>query len=153
MIVIKRMKKGDVKDVARLIGMTFEKFNSGDATKKGLAFYLSHHSAGKAEEELWKSYNNRVSLVALDGNKIIGMIKGSGGHMGNLFVSGKYHGKGVGKKLVGDFEKKAKGLGIEKIKIRASIYAIPFYSACGYKKSTGIRKIHGIKIQPMLKVL
>ena len=33
------------------------------------------------------------------------------------------------------------------------MYAVPFYQKIGYKKTTGIRNLHGLKVQPMKKVL
>ncbi len=43
--------------------------------------------------------------------------------------------KGIGKKLVKHFEKEAIKLGAKEIKIRASLYATPFYQKIGYKKN------------------
>ena len=151
--MIRKMIKGDVREVAQLVSKTFKKFNCGELTKKELDFFLSHHSENKSDADLWKSYGSKISLVALDKKSIVGMIRGSEEYIRNLFVLGNYHGRGIGRKLVDKFEKQVKKRDGKKIKIRASIYAIPFYSACGYKKSTGIRTIHGIKVQPMVKEL
>jgi hypothetical protein len=43
------------------------------------------------------------------------------------------------------------GDGSDEIQIRASLYASAFYQKQGYKKTTGIRSFHGLKIQPMKK--
>jgi hypothetical protein len=37
--------------------------------------------------------------------------------------------------------------------LRSSLYATPFYESVGYKKTTGIRHFHGLRIQPMKKIL
>jgi hypothetical protein len=37
--------------------------------------------------------------------------------------------------------------------LRGSLYATPFYQSMGYRKTTGVRKLHGLKIQPMRKEL
>ncbi len=50
------------------------------------------------------------------------------------------------------FEKEAKK-NSSYIKTRASLFAVPFYRKMGYKKTTGIRKFKGLKIQPMKKIL
>ena len=98
-------------------------------------------------------YNSEISFVAIENKKVIGVIRGNRGCIFNLFVDGVFHGKGIGKILVNVFERKAKDLGASEIKIRASLYAVPFYSSRGYKKTTGIKKMHEIKMQPMRKFL
>ena len=55
--------------------------------------------------------------------------------------------------LVKKFERNAQKYGSKKIKIRASLFAVPFYKKMGYKKTTGIRNFKGLKIQPMKKIL
>jgi hypothetical protein len=39
------------------------------------------------------------------------------------------------------------------IRIRSSLYAVPFYRKLGYKKSTGVRGFKGLKMQPIIKKL
>jgi hypothetical protein len=44
------------------------------------------------------------------------------------------------------------------VKLLATLYAVPFYLAMGYRKSTGVRCIHsfegqGLPSQPMKKIL
>jgi hypothetical protein len=46
-----------------------------------------------------------------------------------------------------------KDLGVGHYKITASLYAVPFYSKMGCKKTTGIRSFHGLKVQPMKKYI
>ena len=51
------------------------------------------------------------------------------------------------------YERKATTLGSKVIKLNASMYAVPFYKKIGYQKSTGIRNLFGLKVQPMKKYL
>lgn len=44
------------------------------------------------------------------------------------------------------------------VRVAATLYAIPFYAALGYRKTTGIRngwsfEGHGLRYQPMKKIL
>ena len=76
----------------------------------------------------------------------------------SLFVSGKYHHLGIGRKLVERFEKEYIDRGVTVFKLLATLYAVPFYLAMGYRKSTGVRSIYsfdgaGLPSQPMKKVL
>ena len=70
----------------------------------------------------------------------------------NLYVKGIEHRKGIGTILLNQFEKLAKIKGEKIIKIRSSLYAIPFYRKRGYKKTTGIRCFHRLRFQPMAKL-
>lgn len=81
------------------------------------------------------------------------MIRGRKGRIINLFVVGKHHQKGIGKLLVNRFELESRKQGSKEIKVRASLYAVPFYQKMGYKKTTGIRNFRGLKVWPMRKEL
>ena len=65
----------------------------------------------------------------------------------------KFQKKGVGIKLIQQYEKECKKLGHREIVLRSQLYAVPFYHACGYKKTTGIRNKDGLLVQPMKKQL
>ena len=71
----------------------------------------------------------------------------------NLFVHQNFHNQGIGKKLIRRYERECKNKGYQKIVLRSQIYAVPFYKACGFKKTTGIRIKFGLIIQPMKKLL
>ncbi len=81
------------------------------------------------------------------------MIRGNPGKIINLYVSGSYHKRGIGRKLVNKFESIAKKEGAKEIKIKASLYAVPFYEKMGYRKTTGVRNFKGIKAWPMKKIM
>jgi GNAT superfamily N-acetyltransferase len=112
----------------------------------------------KSDKELLEALygrpeNTTIFYVAEENNKIVGFIKGRKDKIANLFVDGKQHKRGIGKKLVNIFEKQAKRLGSKQINIRASLYAAPFYEKMMYMKTTGIRNFMGLKIYPMKKKL
>ena len=99
------------------------------------------------------AYSNHIAATAAAGKefgfKTIGVIRGRPNRIFNLFVDSNYHKKGVGRRLVEMFEKKAFAHKSKIIKISASLYAVPFYQRRGYKKTTGLRKLFGLKVQPM----
>ncbi|MDD2758339.1 MAG: GNAT family N-acetyltransferase [Patescibacteria group bacterium] len=98
-----------------------------------------------------KFKKTQIFFVAIDRNKIIGLIRGNPGKIVNLFVDGKYHHNGTGKKLMERFQAEAKKINSKEIKIKSSLYAVPFYKKMGFKKTTGMRNFHGLKIWPMRK--
>ncbi len=149
---IRKYKSRDAKEVARVISNTFASFNNKEGTKKAVNRYITNYSPKKDVKELHKSFERTpIHFVALDKNKVIGIIRGNKNRVVNLFILGDYHGKGIGKDLLNIFEKEIKKYGSKLIKIRSSLYAVNFYESQGYKKTTGIRNFMGLKIQPMIK--
>ncbi len=151
---IRKLQKKDVGDVAFLVFNTFKKFNSEEYFKKeGVQRYLDMYDIKKNTlEELYKKFQkSSLFYVALIDKKIVGIIRGDLGKIINLYVSGSYHKRGIGRKLVNKFESVAKREGTKEIKIKASLYAVPFYEKMGYKKTTGVRNFKGIKVWPMKK--
>lgn len=153
----RKFKKEDIRQIAEIKNSVFKKFNNSEYFKKeAIDWYLNFTNPQKSDKELLEAFHvssKSIFYVAEENNKIVGYIKGSKNRIGNLFVIGKTHKKGVGKKLVELLEKEAKKQNSKEIKIRSSIYAVPFYQKMGYKKTTGIRNLHGLKIQPMRKIL
>jgi len=153
----RKFKKDDIRQVAEIKNSVFSKFNSSEYFKKeAIDWYLDFTNLKKSDEELFEAFyisDKSIFFVAEENNKIIGYIKGSKDRIGNLFVLGNSHKKGVGKKLVELLEKEAKNQNSKEIKIRSSIYAVPFYQKMGYKKTTGVRNLHNLNIQPMKKIL
>jgi len=70
-----------------------------------------------------------------------------------LFIHHRYHGKGIGQKLMQRYEAQCLRRGAISIRVHASLYAVGFYTKMGYKKTTGVRNVKGLKVQPMKKVL
>ncbi len=94
-----------------------------------------------------------ISYVAVIGDDVVGIIRGSCKKISNLYVDGKKQKMGVGRALVDKFEKEAKKQNSKEIKIKASLHATIFYQKLGYKKTTGMRRFMGLKVWPMKKKL
>jgi len=155
-IKLRKFRKEDTKATALLIMNTYEKFNSAEFFKKSaVQEYLGYYNPKKKTiEELYENFQRApIFYVALENDKIIGMIRGRADRIVNLFVEGKRHKKGIGRLLVNKFEAEAKKKKSKEIKIRASLYATPFYQKMGYKKTSGIKNFLGLKIYPMRKIL
>jgi len=152
---IRKATKKDLEEVAILIRKTFKRFNSKGESKRAVRNYLSHFSTKKENfHKLKKNFSDSpLFFVAEESKKIIGVIRGRPNRIFNLFVDSNYHKKGVGRRLVEMFEKKAFAHKSKIIKISASLYAVPFYQRRGYKKTTGLRKLFRLKVQPMQKRL
>jgi GNAT superfamily N-acetyltransferase len=97
-------------------------------------------------------------FVAVDGDQIVGVLRCKPGRLQSLFVREDHHRQGIGRKLVECCEQFCASRGSRVIRLAATLYAIPFYTALGYKRSTGIRtgwsfNGRGLKYQPMKKEL
>lgn len=89
---------------------------------------------------------------------IVGVLRGRQERLASLFVRGDYHRQGLGRRLVAAFERACVQDGAAVIRVAATLYAIPFYTALGYQKTTGVRngwsfEGRGLRYQPMKKVL
>lgn len=152
---IRKYKKTDLIQAANIINKTFARFNSKEGTKKGVKDYIEFYTPKEKNiEQIEKQFTKtKIFFVAVEGNKIVGIIRGRPERITNLFVRSEYHDKGIGTKLIKTFENEAKKKKSNLIKAAASLYAVPFYQKMGYKKTTGIRYRYGLKIQPMQKRL
>jgi len=155
-MIIRKFRKKDTKAVALLVISTNMQFNRKEFVQKS-AFqkYLDYYAPKKNTlQQLYEKFQTTpIFYVAVEKNKILGMISGRPNKISNLYVDGKQHKKGIGRVLVNKFESEAKKHHSKEIKIRASLHATTFYQKMGYKKTTGIRNFLGSKVYPMKKVL
>ncbi|KKR05944.1 MAG: Acetyltransferase, GNAT family [Parcubacteria group bacterium GW2011_GWC2_39_14] len=151
---IRNFKPTDTIPVAFLISNTHKTFNYKEGTKDAVKKYAELYNPKKNLKKIKEKFSkSSIFLVAENNGTIVGVARGNEIKLVNLFVKGELHGKGIGKKLMEAYEKKAASIGSKKNKLNGSMYAVPFYQKIGYKKTTGIRNLHGLKVQPMKKVL
>lgn len=156
MIKIRKFKNSDLRKVALLVANTFKKFNAQEYfEKEAIKNYLNQYDLNKnSKQKLLQLFKKTpIAYVAVENNKIIGIIRGKKDKITNLFVDKNYHRREIGKKLIEKFENEVIKQGSNKIKICSSIYAVSFYKKMGYQKTTGIKNFHGLKTQPMKKIL
>jgi GNAT superfamily N-acetyltransferase len=152
---IRKYDDADFFAVSRLIQQVFEKYILPDANSDGEVYWSAFHSLSNDNLENIKCRfkSCRVRFVAELNNEIVGTVMGNAEELVRIFVCETCHGKGIGKKLFKSFDSELKDLGVGHYKITASLYAVPFYTKMGCKKSTGIRNFHGLSVQPMKKFL
>ncbi len=151
---IRKFQTKDTKEAALLARNVFMKYNGLDYfEKEGVERTLIALDPEKNPNLSEDFKKTSIFYVAEEGNKIIGIIRGTKERMNSFFVDESYQKKGIGRKLVSKFEETAKKSGSQKIKVEASLYAVPFYQKVGYKKSTGMRNFKGLKVFPMRKTL
>jgi GNAT superfamily N-acetyltransferase len=163
MIAIRKYRRDDAVEVGILIADTYREFNLDFASPADLPALLGpfQHARSTDEahrQEIARTIRSKIVLVAQDGEKIVGVLRGRKERLASLFVRKDHHRQGIGRRLVQQFERICVEDGSAVIRVASTLYAVPFYAALGYKKSTGIRNGwsfdgRGLKYQPMKKVL
>ena len=163
MVKIRKYQESDAFSVGNLIAETYSEYNLSFVPPEELGLFLGpFRNAGSLDtayqDAIAGMIRSEMVFVAEDEGEIIGVLRGRRGRLASLFVRGDHHRQGVGRMLVERFEQASRRLGVDKIKVTATLFAVPFYLAMGYKRSTGQRSIwsfegQGLIAQPMKKVL
>ena len=153
----------DTPAIGRLISTTYRTYNLSHADPEEqdrlLGPFRNAFSDDPAHQEAIRGVVPSPMLyVAVEGDKIVGVLRGRKNVLASLFVDGDYHRRSIGRKLVERFEKDSRKLGFGWIRVAATLYAVPFYQTLGYKKTTGVRRCRSfdgtdLQQQPMKKIL
>lgn len=162
-MMIREYRDDDAPQVGILIEDTFGEYNLAFATPERRAEFLGPfqhaHSGEKAhQDEIARVLRAAMVLVAEKDGEIVGVLRGKTDKLQSLFVRGDCHRQGIGRSLVMRFEQECAGQGGSEIRLMATLFAVPFYQAMGYKKTTGVRQMRsfageGLPYQPMKKVI
>ncbi len=169
MITIRDYQVTDAQRVGVLIADTYGEFNLSFVPPEERIPFLGPFQHARSpekfhQEEIARVIGAPMVLVAQDDGEIVGVLRGGRKDerqrvvLQSLFVKGTHHRRGVGQKLVERFEQACRQRGETVIRVASSPYAVPFYQAMGYKKTTGMRSMTsfdgaGFQYQPMKKVL
>ncbi len=127
---IRAYQPTDCRTLAELFYNTVHTVNAKNYTKEQLDAWAT----GTVDLEKWnESLEEHYSLVAIDGEKIIGFGDiDDTGYLDRLFVHSDYQGKGVATAICNQLEQAIQG----NIVTHASITARPFFEKRGYKVVT-----------------
>ncbi len=163
MATIRPYHEADAESVGQLIAETYSKFNLSFATPEELGKLLGPFRHAWSAEPAHRAaiaevIRSQWVFVAEEDGEIVGVLRGRKERLGSLFVRGDRHRQGIGRRLVEQFEQECAQDGPTVIRLAATLYAIPFYAALGYRRTTGVRngwsfEGTGLKYQPMKKVL
>ncbi|MCP4417300.1 MAG: GNAT family N-acetyltransferase [Chloroflexi bacterium] len=163
MIEIREYYERDAKNVGELIADTYSEYNLTFMPPEERSSYLGPFQYAKSnekshQESIASAIRASIVLVAEKNDRIVGILRGKKDKLQSLFVKETFHRQGIGRRLVKRFEQECIKQGAEAIRIMSTLYAVPFYQAVGYKKSTGIRKMRsfegeGFEYQPMKKII
>ena len=149
MISISTFKNGQEIAINKLIKEVYDEFVSADYCDEGNQFFYNWIEPAKIAE---RQKNERTIFVAKNKNEIIGMIEiRDNNTISLLFVSKKYHGQGIAKKLLQKAIKNCikKEPNINKFYVHASPFSIPIYKKLGFTETDTMQEEFGIKYLPM----
>ncbi len=156
-------EKNDAQSVGRLIAETYRKFNldftSPTEQRKLLGpFHYAWSADPTHRQAIARVLRTDMIFIAEDGIQIVGVLRCRPGRLQSLFVQEDHHRQGIGRRLVAACEQWCARHGSRVIYLAATLYAVPFYLALGYWRSTGIRhgrsfEGRGLIYQPMKKYL
>lgn len=139
-IEIRKIKDHEMNDCLNLVWKTFLEFEAPDYTQEGI-------------EEFKKSiYDNdwikqRIFIGAFKNNKLIGMIATrNSNHIALFFVDGKYHKRGIGRKLY-QYAIKQNNTGY--FTVNSSPYAHEIYKHLGFIDTDKKQSVNGLIFYPM----
>ncbi len=163
MIIIRDYQEVDAPAVGILIADTYSQFNLTFAPPEQRNAFMGPFQYARSlekshQDEIARVLRAEMAFVAEVDGQIAGVLRGRKEKLQSLFVSGEFHRRGIGRRLVERFDAECASLGSGVIRLMASLYAVPFYQSVGYKKSTGVRLMksfdgEGLPYQPMKKVL
>src|SRR5512137_351526 len=134
MVTIRPYRESDAECVGRLIADTYSWFNLSFATPEELGKLLGpFRHAWSAEpahrEAIAQVIRAPLVFVGEDDGDIIGVLRGRKERLASLFVRGDHHRRGIGRRLVAQFEQESVRQEVRVIRLAATLYAIPFYAA------------------------
>jgi putative acetyltransferase len=162
-LTIRHYRESDSERVGQLIATTYSEFNlsfaSPDELRKLLGPFQHAWSPEPAHRDaIAQVIRAPMVFVAEEGGEIVGVLRGRDGRLASLFVRGDHHRRGIGRRLVGRFEDECILRDAMAVRVAATLYAVPFYAALGYRRATGVRngwsfEGRGLRYQPMKKAL
>lgn len=150
---IEKVASENIEDGFQLIWEVFTQYVAPDYTQEGIDCFYSEFIKGERFREKFADGKEVMYGAYIDG-ELAGVLSISAENtVSCLFVRGKYHRMGIGKKLFETVIQELTRRGVTEIKLNASPYALPFYSAVGFR-SVGIQTTYkGIVYTPMKLML
>jgi GNAT superfamily N-acetyltransferase len=127
---IRRFREEDARKVSYLIRKCLREVNSKDYPEETIQFLSDNYSPKK----LIETSKKRKIYVAVDGDTILGTAGIDENVILGVFVNPKFHGRGIGRKLMARAEEHAKSNGYKQVILPSSLTAVDSYRKIGYRK-------------------
>lgn len=152
-IKIKRIAPENIEEAFHVIWEVFQEFVAPDYTPEGINYFYSEFIKGEKFRKKFTD-NREIMYGAYIGDELAGVLSISVMNtVSCVFVKGKYHRQGIGKKLFDMVIKESISKGLTEIRLNASPYAVPFYHAMGFQDTDMPSNYQGIIYTPMKLIL
>ena len=162
-MIIRRYRAGDARAAGRLVADTYSAFNLAHASPEERGRLLGPFRQARSRDPkhrtaIAEAIRSEVVYVAEEEGTIVGVLRGRTGVLASLFVHGECHRRGIGRLLVARFESLCRRRGAAAIRVASTLFAVPFYQALGFVRTTGVRPCRSFEgtdltYQPMKKSL
>ncbi|MGB7566385.1 MAG: GNAT family N-acetyltransferase [Chitinivibrionales bacterium] len=149
-ILIEAFEKGEEFLVSELIKTCFDEFVAPGYSSAGNNFFYAYIEPEKIIERF---IHGNVLLTAKNNGKIVGVIEvRDHNHVSLLFVDKLRHGRGIAKRLMAEAVAlcREKDKGLKYFEVNASPYSEKVYVKMGFKKTSDIQNVNGLKFIPMV---
>lgn len=130
----------EMNEALELIWKVFLEYEAPDYTEEGVSEFKK-----TIDDSNWIS--EREFYGAFEENRLVGVIATKDkSHIALLFVDGKYHRRGIGKKL---YEKVKEINDKDYFTLNSSPYAHEFYKHLGFEDTESEQVVNGLRFYPM----
>lgn len=141
-IAIRRIEKDRFYEALSFGWDVFQAYEAPDYTQEGVdEFYRSIHD---------EKYLSMLTMFgAFLNEQLVGIIatRSEGTHIALLFVDGKHHRQGIGKKLL---QRILECSDTKKLTVNSSPYAVPIYHKLGFVDTGREQTVSGLRFTPMI---
>lgn len=138
---VREIRQEEIEKALCLVWQVSQEYEAPDYTKEGIEeFYKSIHDEQYLSRLCW--YGAFVQ------ERLVGVIatRNEGTHIALLFVDGKYHRQGIGKRLY----QAARSMNDSgRMTVNSSPYAVPVYHRLGFRDTGAEQVVNGLRFTPM----
>ena len=127
-IVVRSFRYRDLESVYELVQNTMDISYRADYSEEALRLFKIFHS----RRIILENAANYHVLVALIAGEVVGTGTLQGAHIRRVFVSPQHQGRGIGKLIAAELEKKALARDISKLDLAAAVGSRTFWESQGY---------------------
>jgi putative acetyltransferase len=139
-ISLRKFQPDDLVEVLQLFYETVHTVNRRDYSKEQVEMW----APSSPDVKRWAdSLNTNITYVAELNSQIVGFGNiTSNGHLDKLYTHKNFQGQGIGSCILHKLEEEARKLGVQEIRLEASITAKPFFEQHGYTSLRSQEKKH-----------
>ncbi len=134
MIQVRPFQPGDAIGISEIIRTTMQVSNVVDYPLERLQLLIDYFSPDK----ITQLNRERTCLVAETDGTIVGTAALEGAELVTFFILPDYQGRGIGAALLTALESIARGQGLTRLSVHASLTGAGFYERQGYQRTNDI---------------